>query len=428
MDTAGLAAVYQFDGFALDLVRGALLDPNGAELPLRAKSFDLLRLFVANPGRLLARDTINKAIWPDLHVTDDAVTHCVRDIRRALGDDRQRTIKTMPRRGYIFTVKVTRAGELGERTLPANNVLATSDRPTIAVLPFSNMSGDPDQQYFSDGVTDDIITDLSRSRSLFVIARNSSFTLKKHAIDIREAARQLGVSYLLEGSVRRSGSWVRVTAQLIDAESGKYIWAERYNRQVTEVFSAQDEITAAIVQPILAVVSNFEQQRALRKPGATLTAWETYELGLWHMGRGNRVDNAKAQNFFDQASDSDPSLAAAHSAAAMAIFLHGIYGDSAQRRDPFRAAAKRARHALEIDPADADAHAILVLQQFSIEGVEQGSFALSTLSCCLMRNPDAAWVNGIKGMILVQLGRYSEGRAALHAATQLNPRNATAAV
>src|SRR4051812_39412988 len=180
MDTAASEAVYQFEGFVLDLVRGALLDAKGVEVPLRAKSFDLLCLFVTNAGRLLDREAINQAIWSDVVVTDDAITQCVRDIRRAIGDVHRRILKTVARRGYIFAATVTRGGQQ-PLAVPTVEPPPLPDKPSIAVLPFANLSGDPEQEYFSNGLAVDIITALSRSRSLFVIARNSSFTYRGKA-------------------------------------------------------------------------------------------------------------------------------------------------------------------------------------------------------------------------------------------------------
>src|SRR5215472_4462929 len=186
MDKAASEAVYQFEGFTLDLVRGALFDPKGMEVPLRAKSFELLRLFVVNAGRLLDRDTINQAIWADVVVTDDAITQCVRDIRRVLGNETQAVIKTVPRRGYVFAANVANASD-GQPTVPATaEVMQLPDRPSIAVMPFANLSADPEQEYFSDGVADDIITELSRDHALFVIARNSSFTYRGRSIDVKQ--------------------------------------------------------------------------------------------------------------------------------------------------------------------------------------------------------------------------------------------------
>jgi adenylate cyclase len=299
-----------------------------------------------------------------------------------------------------------------------------SGKPSIAVLAFTNMSGDLEQEYFSDGIADDIITELSRSRSLFVIARNSSFTYKGRAVDIKRVGQELGVRYVVEGSVRRSGSRVRVTAQLIEAETGNHVWAERYDRDISDVFAIQDEITAAIVKAILPAVSQIELQRALRKSPETLGAWEAYQRGLWHMGKCNPSDNAQAQRFLTQAAGADASFAPARSALAMAILLDGAYG-TLSLFESHRKGGERAREAIEIDPDDAEAHAIVALERFSLDDDEQG---LVTLTERLLHSPNAAWAHGIKGMMLVQLGRQPEGRAALLSAERLNPRDPSAAL
>jgi adenylate cyclase len=185
--------------------------------------------------------------------------------------------------------------------------LPLPDKPSIAVLAFTNMSGDLDQEYFSDGIADDIIRELSRSRSLFVIARNSSFTYRGRAVDVKQVARELGVRYVVEGSVRRSGSRVRVTVQLIDAEAGNHIWAERYDRDVREVFAVQDEISAAVANAILPTISEFEQRRSLRKPPENLGAWEAWQRALWHWSKGS--DLATRRYFLQRAVELDPHFA-----------------------------------------------------------------------------------------------------------------------
>jgi adenylate cyclase len=197
------------------------------------------------------------------------------------------------------------------------------DRPSIAVLAFANMSSDPEQEYFSDGIADDIITELSRSRSLFVIARNSSFTYKGRAIDTRQVARELGVRYVLEGSVRRSAGRVRVSAQLIDAETGNHIWAERYDRALEDVFAVQDEITAAVVMAIRPAVADAELKRALRRPPENLGAWEAYQRGLWHLGKVTPPDNERAREYFERAIALDGTFAAAYSELALTYVTEG---------------------------------------------------------------------------------------------------------
>ena len=196
--------------------------------------------------------------------------------------------------------------------LAATQAPAPSDRPSIAVLAFTNMSGDPEQEYFSDGIADDIITELSRMRGLFVIARNTSFTYKGYAIDVKQVGRELGVRYVLEGSVRRGGQRVRVIAQLIDAETGSHVWAERYDRDLADVFVVQDEITFAVTRAIGPAVADAEQRRVLRKPPESLGAWEAYQRGLWHLSQMRVEDATSHVRYFNRALELDPTLAAAH--------------------------------------------------------------------------------------------------------------------
>jgi adenylate cyclase len=286
------------------------------------------------------------------------------------------------------------------------------------------MSGDPEQEYFSDGIADEIITELSRSRSLFVIARNSSFTYKGRAVDIKQVARELGVRYVLEGSVRRSGGRVRVIAQLIEGETSNHIWADRYDGELSDIFSVQDKITAAVATAVLPAISDAELRRILRKPPGNLGSWEAYQRGLWHMGRSNPRHNLLAQQFFDQAIDADGSFAPAYSAWAMAVILDWAYG-TRQTEEVQRTTTDRAQHAVDIDPNDVEAQAVLALSQFNIHGDDR---ALANVSEMLRQNPNAAWAHGIVAMLLIQLDRYPDGRAALLAAERLNPRDPSGAL
>src|SRR5262245_32290299 len=202
--------------------------------------------------------------------------------------------------------------------------LSLPDKPSIAVLPFTNLSGDPDQDFFGDGVAEDILTDLAKLRWLFVIARNSSFTFRGKAVDIRAISRALGVRYVLEGSIRRAGNRIRVTAQLIDATTGAHVWASRYDRDLSDIFAVQDEITTAIAAAIGPAIIGAEQQRALRKSAERLDAWEAYHRGAWHFAVGNRESSAIAKDFFQKSVDLDPNFAAAHVALAQIILQSGV--------------------------------------------------------------------------------------------------------
>src|SRR6266436_5195537 len=253
--------MFQFEGYTLDSARNALRTAD-RDLKLRPKSFEVLCYLLENADRIVSKKELMKAVWPDVIVTDQVLTHCVSEVRQALGDSKQTIIATVPRRGYRFTAPVLRvargAAAAPQPALPtaesspagsdsgARSQSPSFDRPSVAVLPFANLGGDPQQDYFSDGISEDIITELSRFSELLVIARNSSFQYKGKAIDIRRVGRKLGARYVLEGSIQSSDGTVRITAQLIDAARGTHLWADRFDRKLGDTFSIQDEIARMI--------------------------------------------------------------------------------------------------------------------------------------------------------------------------------------
>jgi adenylate cyclase len=294
------------------------------------------------------------------------------------------------------------------------------DKPSIAVLPFANMSSDPEHEYFSDGVADDIITELSRSRSLFVTARNSSFTYKGTSVDIKQVAHELGVRYVLEGSVRRSGDRIRVSAQLVDAETGVHIWAERYDRDLADVFAVQDEITAAVTLAVGPAIADAEQQRAARKPPESLNAWDAYARGLWHLARIDLIENEKARALFERAIELDPNFSQAYQGL---VYTHldkirllgkGRIDESMKRIEAL------ARRAVALDPSDAKAHAALgwVLQTL---GDPQAAVDKATQALALNNNCVEAFQ--LKGVSLVYLGQHREGCEILMTHLRINPRD-----
>ena len=202
------------------------------------------------------------------------------------------------------------------------------DKPSIAVLPFTNMSGDPEQEFFADGIAEDVITALSHYPSLFVIARNSSFTYKGQAIDVKQIGHELGVRYVLEGSLRKAGNRIRVTAQLVEAETGKHVWAERYDRDLADIFAVQDEIAEAVTIAIAPAIAHAERQRAMRKPPESLDAWAAYQRGLWHLEKNTADDITLAEEFFRQAVDLDPNFPGGYTGLAyaqhQASIRHGL--------------------------------------------------------------------------------------------------------
>jgi adenylate cyclase len=408
MESAAAGPLYQFEGFVLDLTRGILSNAKGEELPLRRKSFDLLRLLIVNRGRLLDRDTIGQAIWSDVTVTDDSITQCVKDIRRALGDREQRILKTMRRRGYIFDANIA-----------AQENLLLRDKPSIAVLPFANLSRNPDQEYFSDGIADDIITELSRSRALFVIARNSSFAYRERSFDVRQIARELGVRYLLEGSVRRSTGRVRVTAQLIEAETGNHIWADRYDRNLSEIFAVQDEITSEVTTAIVPAVADAEQRRALRKVPENLGAWEAYQRGLWYFGKANPADNDQARESYQRAITLDAMFSPAYAAMAMTYMHEGLAFGLLSLQETMKLTTGWARKAVEIDASDADAHAIMAWTTAIEDPTRQESW--DSVAHAHAINPNSSWACAVKGALMLFTDQPSKARDMLSNA--LRPRS-----
>lgn len=294
---------YTFDRWTLDCTRGVLTTETG-DIPLRPKSFEVLHYLIQNAGRLMSRDDVLGALWPDVTVTEESLTQCVSEVRQALGDSGQRIIKTVPKRGYLFAVPVTGKDDAG--AAHHSSVVVSRDSaegatasftkrrmlegPSLAVLPFANLSGDSSQEYLSDGITEDIINGLSYFSDLSVIARNSSFSYKGRPVDVREAGEQLGVRYIVEGSVRRMGDRIRITAQLVDARSGIRQWAERFDRALGDVFAIQDEITQSIVRIVVAHVGNAEVERVSRKK---LDSWTAYDL----MMQGDQVQRVLEQSW-----------------------------------------------------------------------------------------------------------------------------------
>lgn len=305
-------ASWRFDRFSLDRGRGLLLDAAGAEVALRPKAFALLCLLVENAGRLVDRDEIMRVVWPDVIVGDDGITQCVKQIRQALGDEEMRLLRTLPRRGLLFAAEVSREG--GPAVSP--EAAAAAQRPTLAILPFANMTADPDQDYFADGMTEELTTELSHLRWFSVIARNSAFTYKGRPVDVREVGRELGARYVLEGSVRKAGGRVRITAQLCEAASGATIWAQRFEGGLADVFDLQDRVTEAVAAAIEPTLQSAEAERARARPTASLGAYDLYLRALPHRWFATREVSAEALGLLRRALTLDPDFPAALGALA----------------------------------------------------------------------------------------------------------------
>ncbi|HME27461.1 MAG TPA: adenylate/guanylate cyclase domain-containing protein [Acetobacteraceae bacterium] len=306
------------------------------------------------------------------------------------------------------------------KPIKGRDALPLPDKPSIAVLPFQNMSGDAEQEYFADGMVEDIITALSRIRWLFVIARNSSFTYKGQAVDVKRVGRELGVRYLLEGSVRKAGQRVRVTAQLIDATSAAHVWAERYDRDLSDIFAVQDEITASVAGVIEPALAAAEQQRVLRKLPERLDAWEAYQRGLWHFYKYAPEENKTALTFFRQAIALDPNFAPGHYGYALALQWDIWHFSERPFLEVQGTAREEAHIAVSLDDKDAMAHAVLA--HMMMWGSEWEA-AIAEARTALALNPNSAFVISMLGCVLGYGGYRDEALDRLAQAMRASPND-----
>jgi TolB-like protein len=308
MDTPSSTESSLFEGFRLDRRAGVLFrrDERGVFAPIviGSRALDILGVLVERPGDLVSRAEIMEAVWPGTAVEDSNLNVQVAALRRILDDGRAggSCIQTVPGRGYRFVAPVTRV----ERAAPAPSVVPP--RLPIVVLPFTNLSNNPEQQYFADGITEDLTTDLSRIPDMFVISRNTAFTYRDKPVNTKQIGRELGVRYVLEGSVRRSGNQVRVTAQLIDAETDAHLWAERLDRDMGDLFALQNEITSLIAVALNIELIGAEAARPTEHPDALDYMLQGRAARLKPPSRESRTE---AIRMFERALALDPGSAAA---------------------------------------------------------------------------------------------------------------------
>ncbi len=295
-----------------------------------------------------------------------------------------------------------------------------SDRPSIAVLAFENLSGDPEQEYFADGIAEDLITALSRIRWLLVIARNSTFTYKGKAVDVKQVGREMGVRYVLEGSVRKGGNRVRISAQLIDTDTGAHVWARRYDRELEDIFAVQDEITETIVAAIEPELGEVERERAHRKPPESLDAWESYQRGLWHLWQTNANDVAEARRLFQRAADLDPNFAQAFAAWGLTLFFQVYYSYADSPLENLDQALRLANKAVALDDKEAMGH--LTLGRVQILRGEYDT-AIAELRTAIDLNPSSALAHNGLGLALALTGQLDEAISEYDTAIQLSPRD-----
>jgi TolB-like protein/Tfp pilus assembly protein PilF len=424
---------FQFGDHTLDTSRRELR--RGAEaVAVEPQVFDLLVYLVQNRDRVVSKDDLIDSVWGGRIVSESTLTSRIHATRIALGDTGkdQKLIRTVARKGLRFVGQVREQPGGGEAVsaaadeirLPLPSALPLLDRPAIAVLPFSNMSGDPEQEYFSDGISEDIITALSKLRWFLVIARNSSFVYKGKAVHMKQIADELGVCYVVEGSVRKSGEKVRITAQLNDVTTGSHLWAEHYDRNLTDVFAVQDDITESIVaavEPQLYAAENF---RARRKTPENMDAWDLVMRALSYYWRVTRQDNVVAQALLEKAIAIDPNYGQALGLLATSQTFSAHMG-WAEVAIGLPIAERAALSAILADGEDPWAHLALALVYLFNRRFDD---SLTEFELALQLNPSFSLAQGYYGLALSYCGHWEEGDLAAQRALRLSPRDPLAAI
>jgi TolB-like protein/Tfp pilus assembly protein PilF len=427
---------FLFENQSLDAERRELVSA-GESVPIEPQVFDVLLYLLEHRGRVVGKDELFDKVWDGRIVSESTLTSRINAVRRAINDTGkdQRLLRTVARKGFRFVGDVT-VEQPAVPLVPSPDhsahqddasprlALPALDRIAIAVLPFSNLSGEPEQEYFSDGISEDIITALSKLRWFYVIARNSSFVYKGKSVHLNQIADDLGVAYVIEGSVRKEGERVRITAQLNEVATGSHIWAERYDRDLADVFAVQDEITESIVaaiEPQLYAAENFKAQR---KPPDSMDAWDLVMRALSHYWRVTRQDNTVAQALLEKAIKIDPQYGQALGvlAASRTFGAHMGWEEMAVAVPSAERAALAAIHA---NSEDAWAHSALAAVYMHRRRFDD---CLAEFELALRLNPSFASARGYYGVALAYCGRWEEGDRAARHALRLSPRDPFAAV
>jgi TolB-like protein/tetratricopeptide (TPR) repeat protein len=418
---------YLFENCVFDTDRREL-HRDAEAVAIAPKVFDLLDYLIRNRERVVSKDDLINAVWNGRSVSDEALTTRLNAARNAIGDSgqEQRLIKTLPRKGFRFVGPIMQAQGLAGAPIADDRpmehprpVLALPDKPSIAVLPFQNLSDDPEQEYFADGMVEDIITGLSRSKLLFVISRNSSFTYKGEAVDIKRISRELGVRYVLEGSVRKAGKRIRVSGQLIDASTDAHIWADKFDGELEDIFDLQDRLTSGVIGAMSPQLERAEIERARRKPTESLQAYDYYLRSKFSIYQWTREGSREALRMTKLAISLDPAFAVAYASGANIFGQKKGFGwieDAAQERAESRQLVERAVQLDQDDPLVL-AHAAHVYS-YMLEEPETGS-ALAARAIAL--DPSLAMARLWAGWAQVFLGNHDAAIEQFSAVIRLSP-------
>ena len=430
--------LYEFEDFCLDTARRELRRAN-ALLQVEPKAFDVIEFLIRNRDRVVSKDELLSAVWKGRIVSESALTTCINAARTALGDsgEAQRLLRTSPRKGIRF-VGAVREGSTNSQPAdlaePADKrsssvpLIATSDETrattvrdgiSIAVLPFANLSDDREQEYFADGMVDELIGTLSRFKSFFVIARSSSFTYKGRAIEAKQVGRELGVRYVVEGSVRKAQAQVRIAANLVDTETGTQLWADRFDGALEDIFDLQDRVSLNVVGAMAPKLVQAEIDRAKRKPTGSLDAYDNYLRGLEKAVGTSHLDNDAALKLFYRAIELDPQFAAAYGMAAWCYVFSHINGWTSDYVGDAPEIERLARTAAHFGTNDAAALAYAGIALARLVGDLEGGIALTDRALALNPNLAAAWT--FSGWARTFVGETDTAISHLQRAMQLSP-------
>jgi len=430
--------IYQLKGFTLDT---DLFELSAGEELLHAEPqvIELLTLLIENRDRVVGKEEINEKVWRGRVVSDAALSSRIKTARQLLGDDGQTQgfIKTIHKKGFRFVGEITQpdindvearsstqpsesTGAEATATKSDSNTVANITKPAIAILPFANLSNDAEQEYFVDGITSDIITHLSKHRWLRVTARNTSFGFKGQRVDIGELSTQLDLDYVVEGTIQKAGNRVRINVLLIDSKSGHQLWSDRYDRELSDIFALQDEITEKIVARLEPEIGMAERGRVVLTRPADLKAWDCYHLGIYHFFKFTGEDNLLAQSFLKQSFSIDEHFGEAYSWWAYAVTLGMIYWDTEPTQEMLDEALNACNIALKIDSHNASFYALkarvlLARKEYDVAILENEK--------AISLNPTFAAAHCGLGDSLAYEGNYADSIACFERAIELSPND-----
>ena len=425
---------YLFENYSLDAGRRELRA--GSELvPVEPLVFDLLQFLISNRERVVSKDDLFAGVWNGRIVSESTLSSRITAARHAIGDsgEAQRLIRTVARKGFRFVGTVQIEARQAQDRSATNSygrenseafqfkdaARTLSDRPSIAVLPFANFSADPDQEYFVDGIIEDVINALSQFRWLFVIARSSSFIYKGRALDIKAIGHELGVRYVLDGSVRKAAHRVRITAELIDTATGAHLWGNRFDGGLEDIFHLQDQITASVVSAIAPKLEQVEIERAKRKSTEIPGAYDYYLRGMGNLYLWTRESIAEALRLFCKAVETDPAFASAYGMAAYCYVQRKSQGWFTDRQQEISAASRFSRQAAELGRDDAIALSKAAHTLSYVVGDVDSSVALIDQALAVNPNLASAWY--VSGWVRIFLGDPEHAIEHLTHAAQLSP-------